>query len=76
MLSENWLALTPALSPRRGGAIKASGVVRFVAALGSVANAGRIVLKSSAVSALPLLRERAGVRADKEFPASQTRAAQ
>jgi hypothetical protein len=65
----NTLALTPALSPRRGGAKNAHCYTTSLAALVVGSNAvNRLNLKMAPV-ALPLLGERAGVRAD--IPSSQ-----
>ena len=59
-----WCALTPALSPRRGGATAVVVSSKLVAAIASVLDAEKSARKPSDTSALPLLGERAGVRAD------------
>ena len=57
-------ALTPALSPRRGSAIAVAVQSMPAAAFENFPNAARIVREPNGFTALPLLRERAGVRAD------------
>jgi hypothetical protein len=59
-----WPALTPALSPRRGGAEIASVNSTVLAAFVAYSKAEISVLPSGADIALPLLGERAGVRAN------------
>jgi excinuclease ABC subunit A len=60
----NLSARTPALSPRRGGAITSQAVPATFAASGSAANAATNAVRSRASAAPPLPGERAGVRAD------------
>ncbi len=60
--SQDWPALTPALSPRRGGATGATATARLFAALVAQMNAARRVINKAILNALPLLGERAGVR--------------
>jgi len=68
-LKRRWTALTSALSPRRGSTMRATGFVTFFAAFiaNTALNAARDWKRSRAFSALPLLGERAGVRADFPF---------
>ena len=57
-------ALTPALSPRRGSAATASSGIESLAASAHATSAAELVMNSAAPFALPLLGERAGVRAN------------
>src|SRR5687767_12523054 len=58
-----WSALTPSLSPRRGSAVTASFGNGVLAALYRGTNAARNIRLADAFVVLPLLGERAGVRA-------------
>jgi hypothetical protein len=61
------LTLTPALSPRRGGASIARMAVKSVGAFDTLLTRPKRRFWSNAYSALPLLGERAGVRAVRSF---------
>jgi len=61
---KNTLALTPALSPRRGGAKNALGRIAHSAAFIAPQIAANRSISKIAGTALTLLGERAGVRAD------------
>ena len=64
MQLSDWFALTPALSPRRGSANFASVGIKSRAEPVHATDAAKAPDWSIAASALPLLGERAGVRAD------------
>ena len=65
-------ALTPALSPRRGSAPGLRITLSRIAASDGVTNAVADVAKQIASFALPLLGERAGVRAEQQNPHHST----
>src|SRR6185503_14376950 len=64
------LALTPALSPRRGCAKATCFGVFSSSATDCATNAARASVNSRATTAPPLLGERVGVRADHSIPAT------
>jgi hypothetical protein len=61
---KHWFALTPALSPRRGSAVGSARLTISSAAFYKLWNAATGFVPEGIEVALPLLGERAGVRAD------------
>jgi hypothetical protein len=61
MPMNDWSALTPALSPRRGSALRPILVRKLLAAPARATNAATRISTTGVVAALPLLGVRAGV---------------